>query len=39
MPMPIDPAAVPAQVQQPWEPLTVAVLNGDDIRTPGEFTR
>ena len=42
MPAPVDLAAVLDQIQQPWEPRTVAVLNDYDLRvvhTRGEFTR
>jgi mannose-6-phosphate isomerase-like protein (cupin superfamily) len=42
MTAPVDLAAVLAQIQQPWEPRTVAVLNDYDlrvVRTHGEFTR
>ena len=42
MPVPVDLAAVLAQIAQPWQPRTVAVLNDYDIRlvrTHGEFTR
>jgi mannose-6-phosphate isomerase-like protein (cupin superfamily) len=42
MPAPVDLAAVLAQIQQPWQPRTVAVLNDYDlrvVRTQGEFTR
>ncbi len=42
MPEPVDLAAVLAQIEQPWQPRTVAVLNDYDLRvvhTRGEFTR
>src|SRR5918996_5877330 len=42
MPAPVDLAAVLTQIDQPWEPRTVAVLNDYDlrvVRTHGEFTR
>ena len=42
MPSPVDLAAVLAQISQPWQPRTVAVLNDYDlrvVRTQGEFTR
>jgi mannose-6-phosphate isomerase-like protein (cupin superfamily) len=42
MTAPVDLAAALAQIQQPWKPLTVAVLNDYDlrvVRTHGEFTR
>jgi mannose-6-phosphate isomerase-like protein (cupin superfamily) len=42
MTAPVDLAAVLAQIEQAWEPRTVAVLNDYDlrvVRTHGEFTR
>jgi mannose-6-phosphate isomerase-like protein (cupin superfamily) len=42
MTAPVDLAAVLAQIEQPWQPRTVAVLNDYDlrvVRTHGEFTR
>jgi mannose-6-phosphate isomerase-like protein (cupin superfamily) len=42
MPSPVDLADVLAQIEQPWQPRTVAVLNDYDLRvvhTTGEFTR
>ena len=42
MPAPVDLAAVLQQIEQPWQPRTVAVLNDYDlrvVRTYGEFTR
>ena len=39
---PVDLAAVLTQIEQPWQPRTVAVLNDYDLRvvhTRGEFTR
>jgi mannose-6-phosphate isomerase-like protein (cupin superfamily) len=42
MTSPVDLSAVLAQVSEPWQPRTVAVLNDYDIRvakTRGEFTR
>ena len=42
MPDPIDLAAVLTEIDQPWQPRTVAVLNDYDlrvVRTQGEFTR
>jgi hypothetical protein len=32
MPEAIDPTAVLASIQRPWEPRTVAVLNDCDVR-------
>jgi mannose-6-phosphate isomerase-like protein (cupin superfamily) len=42
MTAPVDLATVLAEITQPWQPRTVAVLNDYDIRlvrTQGEFTR
>ena len=42
MSSPVDLTAVLAQMSQPWQPRTVAVLNDYDLRvarTHGEFTR
>jgi mannose-6-phosphate isomerase-like protein (cupin superfamily) len=42
MSSPVDLASVLAQISEPWEPRTVAVLNDYDlrvVRTHGEFTR
>ena len=42
MPSPVDLAAVLAQLDQPWDPRTVAVVNDYDVRvvrTHGAFTR
>ena len=42
MPSPVDLAAVLTEIDQPWQPRTVAVLNDYDlrvVRTQGEFTR
>jgi mannose-6-phosphate isomerase-like protein (cupin superfamily) len=42
MPSPVDLATVLTEIDQPWQPRTVAVLNDYDlrvVRTQGEFTR
>jgi mannose-6-phosphate isomerase-like protein (cupin superfamily) len=42
MPAPVDLAAALGQLEQPWQPRTVAVLNDYDmrvVRTHGEFIR